>query len=192
MQKSHTHLRKDQLDGRVAEAMLHSSKVGINNPGEKLSSVSEDIHRASKDQPSEPESISNRLRALPEGRQYIMQKFLNEETHQLAGVLNEGAQELSCPAGKYGHSSKYALPQGIKSPLGSSLVMMGAFTEDFDEYAHYAHRKPVLSANYIHSTSTKNPTLEREALAKEYKAYESRFDKPREKSTKLENCTNSF
>lgn len=192
MQQSHTHLRKGQLDDRIEEATLRSSKVGINDPGEKSASVSEAIHRASKDQPREPESISDRLHTLPEGRQYIMQKFLNEETHQLAGVLNEGTQKLSCTAGKHGHSSKHALPQGIKSPLGSSLVMMGAFTEDFDEYAHYAHRKPILSANYIRSTSTKNPILERKALAKEYAAYESRFDKPREKSKKLENCTNSF
>lgn len=192
MQKSHTHLRKDQQDDRTVEAMLRSSKVGINDPGQKSSSVSEAIQRASKDQPREPESVSDRLRTLPNSRQYIMQKFLNEETHQLAGVLKEDTQELSFTTDKHSQSSTQALPQGIKSPLGSSLVIMGAFAEDFDEYANYAHRKPVLSANYIHFTSTKHPGLGPEALAKEYLAYESRLDKPRDKSKKLQNCTNSF
>lgn len=181
MQKSHTHLRKDQSDEQIVRAMFRSFSIGIHDPSQKSFSVSEAVRRASEDQRGEPESDFDRLHAMPEDRQYILDKFLKEETHQLAGALNEGPQELSSTADKGGQSTKHPLPQGKKSRLDPRLLMMGAFADDFDEYEIDAHRKPVLSANHIHSTSTKHPIIKPEAIAKEYGAYESRFEKPHKK-----------
>lgn len=192
MQKKHTHLREDQRDDWITKATVHSSKIGTNDPGEKSVFVGEATGQASKDQPRESKSLFDRLQALPEDRQYIMQRFLAEESHQQAGVFNNSTQGLSCSNDKIGGTIKHPPPRGKQASLDPNLLMIGAFTEDFDEYEIPAHRYSVSSANSVHSTSTDHHTLKPEALTKEYLAYESYFDKPQKKPNELENCTNSF
>ena len=192
MQKRQTYLRRDQRDDWIEKGVIRSSKTGTNDPAQTSFSVGESIVQASKDQPGESKLSSDRVLALPEDREYIMQRFLREATHQPAGVLDDSTRELSCIADNVSGSIKHPRPQEKKSPLDPNLRVIGAFTEDFDEYEICAHRKSVSLADYIHSVSTDRPTLKPEALAKEYRAYESCFDKPHEKPNKLKDCTNSF
>lgn len=149
MPNHQTYLRKDQRDDWIEKGMIRSSKTGTTDPAQTSFSVGEPTGQASKDQSGESKLSSDRVLALPEDRQYTMQKFLNEATRQPAGVLDDNTRELSCIADKVGGSIKHPLPQDKKSPLDPNLRVIGAFTEDFDEYEICAHRKSVSSANYI-------------------------------------------
>ena len=192
MSKEHMYLQEDQQDERITKATFHNSGVGKNNSDENSVSVGEAKGQASEDDARKPESAFDRLHALPEDRQYIMHRFLGEQTYQLTDLLNQSTQGLSSSDDKGGQSMKHSPPQRGQAPLDPNLLMIGAFAEDFDEYEIQAHRKSDSTANSIHSIRTNHQSLEPEALAKEYLAYESCFDKPQGKVNKLENCSNSF
>lgn len=191
MQTKHIYPRQDQRDEWITKATIYTSRVGTNESDEESLSMGEGTDQAYEDQPRESESAFGRLHAMPEDRQYIMQRFLGEETYQPTRVLDESTKGLSYIEDEVGESMNPPPKRGQAS-LDTNFLMIGAFAEDFDEYEVYTHLKSVVYANSIHPISTDYQSLGPEAFAKEYLEYESCFSKPYEKPDKMENCSNSF
>lgn len=186
-------LNEDQRDEWITTATVYSSSIETNDPDVKPIRDGEAAGQACEDPLRGAESAFARLHALPEDRQYIMRRFLSEESHELDKVAVESSQELLCLDEKIDESTMNSPPQPGETPSDPNLLMIGVFAEDFDEYDIYAQtQKSGSSANSIHCIRTELPTLDPEVLTKEYVAYESSFSKPYEKPDQLVNCSNSF
>lgn len=144
MQTTQKYLHGDQRDEGTTKATVRGSEIGTNDWDEKSISVGEATGQASKGQARESESAFDRLRAMPEDRQYTMRRFLGEEIHQLADAVVAKTEGLSYTDDEVGESMNHLPPQQAQTPLDPNLLMIGAFAEDFYEYVIYVHRKVCL------------------------------------------------
>ena len=88
-----------------------------------------------QDQPKASKSAFDPLRDMPEDRQYVLQRFLAEDP-SLTGVVDETARASSHVQEK-SIGFEYPLPKARRASLDTSLLMIGAFAEDFIEYCSF-------------------------------------------------------
>jgi hypothetical protein len=128
MQTDHIHPHQGQRADQIRKATLHSSRTNKNDHTTHSLHVGEANDQEYQVQPEEYESVFDRLHAMPEDRQYMLERFLAEEDHPLTGDGDENV--LGSPY----IESTYIPPKTRRNSLDTNLLMIGAFAADFDEY----------------------------------------------------------
>lgn len=117
-----------QEDDQVRNTTLHNSRTNKNDHSTNSLPVGEAIDQEFQARPEEPESVFDRLHAMPEDRQYLLERFLAEEDHP--SILDGDENVL----GSFYIESTYSPPKTRRNSLDTNLLMVGAFAADFDEY----------------------------------------------------------
>ncbi len=133
-QSRRIHQGQDQRNCWLRKRKLRGPRIRRNKSSIASLSMSEARDSAYHGEPREATPFMDRLYAVPEDRQYALQRFLGDEDLPLTPSLDDHIKGLSFVDGQAGEPT-YPPSKRRRASLDTNLLLIGAFAADFDEYS---------------------------------------------------------